>query len=345
MGRIFKPGVNLREIFKDPEKRKLTGEAITSYLREGFYDKDNLPIPDGGRKLTAEMIIKLSPDDLKKVLAGEYIAAGDITGGAGVGVQRKEIFMPEVPADTQYLEIFRTVQSDKAGETYEQVALSIIFTQLKIGEKPKLGTITAAAPYVPNLKWGTAFGFFREWIEDNEVLKIEDVIQEAKIAAYDAKATFIYGMLSAAGFPEVTWGGEDTWITMLNKAIAALRRKIKNAVGQEVIALQPNQRPLIVCCVEKTAEVVQAIKDSLVTGQRGERLTMVPDVIDTSYLGATEPVYVLVPKRRFILQEREALRTETDKDIMLDAEAYAWYFRMNAIIIDKYYGRFIDWTE
>lgn len=347
MGRIFKPGVNLKEIFKDPAKRKLTGETITNYLREGFYDSELNPIPHG-RKLSAEMIVKLSPEQLQAVLKGEYISAGDITTtplGGMVGVQRKEIFMPETPADTQYLEIFRTVQSDRAGETYEQAAAAITFKQLLLGEKPQLGTIAQGINFVPNLKWGTAFGFHREWIDDNEVWKIEDIINEAKIAAYDAKATFMYGLISGAGFSEVNWGGEDTWITMLNKAFAALRRKQKNAIGQELIPLQSNQRPLVACCVEKTAEIVQAIKDSLVAAERGPRLTVVPDVIDTSYFAANEPVYVLVPKRRFILQEREALRTETDKDIMLDAEAYAWYFRMNGIILDKIFGRQIDWTD
>uniref|UniRef100_A0A7C6E9Q1 Phage major capsid protein n=1 Tax=candidate division WOR-3 bacterium TaxID=2052148 RepID=A0A7C6E9Q1_UNCW3 len=333
MGIIFKPGVNLREIFQDPEKRKLTGEAITAYLRDGFYDTENNPIPSKP-KFSAETIIQFPLAELKKLLAGEYISAGDITGGAAVGIQRKEVFIADVPADTQYLLIFRTVQSNKAGETYETAAAGITFTQLKLGEAPKLGTITQTANYVPNLKWGAAFGFHREWIEDNEVWKLEDLIRQAKIGAYDAKATYMYGLIVAANWSNINYA--TSWVNSLNLAFAALK---KNK------ALLPNQRPVILCPVEKLAEILQAVKDTLVTGQRGERLTVIPDIIDSTYiLDANKKVYVLVPFERFILQEREALRTETDKDIMLDAEAYAWYFRMNGVILDTKYGVTITYS-
>jgi hypothetical protein len=282
---IFKKGVNLKEVLADPEKRKIVGEAITNFLREGFYDSEGTPINPVRKKLTAELVKTLP---LEMILAGEYITAGDITTGAAVGIKRKEVFIPEVPADTQYLEIFRTVPSDKAGETYETLGTGLTFTQLKPGQKPELGTVSRTKNYIPNLKWGTAFGFFREWIADNEVRKIEDVIREAKIAAFDAKATFMYGLIAAA-----------SW----------------------------------------------AVKDSMVVQTRGERLTMVPDIIDSSYIEDSDKrVYVLIPKERLILQEREALRTETEKDIMLDAEAYAWYFRMNGIVLDTDYGRKITYT-
>lgn len=333
---IFKKGINLKEVFADPEKRKIAGEAITNYLREGFYDSEGQAINPVKRVLTAEMIKRFP---IEKLLSGEYISAGDVTiygtaAGAGVGLKRKEIFIPEVPADTQYLELFRTVQSDKAGETYEQAEAGITFSQLKLGEKPKLGTITHAKDYVPNLKWGTAFGFHREWIDDNEVWKMEDIIRQAKIAAYDAKATFMYGLIAAASWTNIAYA--TSWIKTLNTAYAQLKRAKK---------LKPNQRPIVVCTPEKLSEILQAIKDTMVTGQRGERLTMIPDVIDTAYLLETDlKAYVLIPKERFILQEREALRSETDKDIMMDAEAYAWYFRMNGIILDTKYGRKITYT-
>lgn len=328
---IFKKGINLKEVFADPEKRKIAGEAITNYLREGFYDSEGQAINPIKRVLTAEMIKRFP---IEALLSGEYISAGDVTGGAGVGVKRKEIYIPEVPADTQYLEIFRTVQSDKAGETYEQAEAGITFSQLKLGEKPKLATITHDFDYVPNLKWGSAFGFHREWIDDNEVWKMEDVIRQAKIAAFDAKATFMYGLVAAAAWTNIAYA--TSWIHSLNLAYAQLKRAKK---------LKPNQRPIVVCTPEKLALILQAIKDTMVVGQRGERLTMIPDVIDTAYLLETDlKAYVLIPKERFILQEREALRTEEDKDIMLDAEAKAWYFRMNGIILDVKYGRKITYT-
>lgn len=334
---IFKKGVNLKEVFADSKKRAIFGEAIVNYLREGFYDSEGNPINPVRRKLTAEMITTLP---IKMILSGEYISAGDIPVGIGagygaaVGIQRKEVFIPEVPADTQYLEIFRTVPSDKAGETYEDADAGITFKQLKLGEPPKLGTVTHAVNYVPNLKWGAAFGLHREWIEDNEVWKMEDVFKKAKENAYDAKAIFMYGLITACAWTNIAYA--TSWINSLNLAFTALKKAKK---------LMPNQRPTIVCPVEKMPVIVQAIKDSLVAGQRGERLTMVPDIIDTAYIvDLGKKVYVVVPKQRFVLQEREALRTESTKDIMLDAEAYAWYFRMNGVILDKAYGRTITYT-
>jgi hypothetical protein len=330
--RIFKKGTNLKEVLAKPENRKLVGEAITSYLREGFYDKGNNLVARPRPTFSAEMIRENSKETLLRMVA-EYIAAGDITAGAAVGVQRKEVFFPEVPADTQWLLLFRQVQSDKAGETYEQASAGITFAQLKLGIKPKLGTITQAANFVPNLKWGAAFGMFREWIEDNEIWKIEEVITEAKIAAFDALATYMYGLIAAAG-----WTNRDyatSWIASLNGALADLKKKK---------TLMPNVTPVILCPVEKLADILQAIKDAL-TPSRGERLVQVPDVIDSTYiLDAGKKVYLLVPKRRFIYQERESLRTENDKDIMLDAEAYAWYFRGNGVILDTEYGIKITYT-
>lgn len=332
MSLIFKKGVVLKDVFADPAKRKLAGEAISKYMRQGFYDGEDRPIPN--RRLISAEMIKTMP--LKDILAlrGEYITQADITGAAAVGVQRKEIFMPDVPADTQYLGVFRTVQSEKAGETYEEATAGITFTQLKLGEKPKLGTITHTAPYVPNLKWGAAFGFHREWIVDNEVWKFEDLVRKAKIAALDAKATFLYGLIAAAGWAEIAYA--TSWINTLNLAYAALRKAKK---------LLPNQTPVLVIPVEKLAVVLQAIKDSLVTEARGERITRIPDVLDTGYIeDSDKKMYYLTPFERFVLQEREALRTEQDQDIMLDAMAYAWYFRMNGVILDTAYGRKITWA-
>lgn len=331
--RIFKKGIILREVLAKPENRKIVGEAITNYLRAGFYDKEGRLTPPGIRGFGAEMIAKTPAEALKKLVA-EYIAAGDITAGAAVGIQRKEVFFPEVPADTQWLQIFRTVTSDKAGETYEQASAGITFELLKLGQKPKLGTISQAASYVKNLKWGAAFGMMREWIEDNEIWKIEEVITEAKIAQWDALAAYMYGLIAAAGWTNVNYA--TSWINSLNLAFAELKKKK---------TLMPNVTPIVLCPVEKLAEVVQAIKDALVTGVRGERLTMVPDIIDSTYiLDADKKVYVLIPKRRFIHQEREAFRTETDQDIMLDAQAYAWYYRGNGVILSTEYGIKITYT-
>lgn len=330
--RIFKKGVNLMDVLAKPENRKLAGEAITRYLREGFYDSAGNLAPRHRPTFSAEMIRQNSKEELLRLVA-EYIAAGDITTGAAVGVQRKEVFFPEVPADTQWLLLFRQVQSDKAGETYEQASAGITFAQLKLGEKPKLGTISQLANFVPNLKWGAAFGMFREWIVDNEIWKIEEVITEAKIAAYDALATFMYGLITAASWTNQNYA--TSWIASLNAAIAALKNKK---------TLMPNVTPVVLCPVEKLADIIQAIKDAL-TPSRGERLVQVPDIIDSTYvLHADKKVYVLVPKRRFIYQEREALRTETEKDIMLDAESYAWYYRGNGVILSTDYGIKITYT-
>jgi hypothetical protein len=342
MTKIFQPGINLKEHLKDPVKRKLVGEAITNFLRAGFYDKDGHPLNVKGKRLSSEMIINFPPDVLRRALAAELISAGDVAAtAAAVGVQRAAVFFPDVPADTQYLNIFRTVPSQKAGETYEQAYAGITFTELKLGEKPKLGTISQTANYVKNLKWGAAFGMFREWIEDNEIWKIEEVINEAKIAAFNAKAEYFYGLIRNA-----SWTKHDayatSWIASINKGLATLKRAKD---GNDSPVLPSNVTPVLLCAPEKTTEILQAIRDTQVTGQRGERLTQIPDIIESSYiLEADKKVFILVPKRRFINQEREALRTEQEQDIMLDANAYAWYFRGNGVILDLAHGYYISWS-
>ncbi len=315
--RLFiNPEINLAEKLKDPEARKLLSRAITNYLRAGVYD----PYTHEIMPRKGEVFITRK---------GEILAPPEPGAPFFTQKEYREIFKEEVPIDTQWAQIFRTVQSTKEGETYGEVQAAIAFQQLKVGEKPKLGTLTGTEVFVPNLKWGAAFGFYRDWINDNAIWKIEDTIRSAKEGAYDALATFMYGLLTAASFPTVDKSASDNsseaWIKALNEAFAKLKRAKK---------LKPNQRPIVICPPEKRGYIDNAIADTQVKTARGPRLQLIPEVIDTAYFASDEDVRVVVPKRDFIYQEREALRSEEDVDIMLDAELYAWYFRCNGLVRD-----------
>ncbi len=309
------PHVNLREKLRDPENRRLLSEAITKYLRSGVYH------PVTGEIMPVREI--LIPGEPEPLFSNKKFA---------------EVAKEEVPVDLQWAEIFRTVPSTKEAETYANVSGAITFKELRIGEKPQLGTVSAGEITVPNLKYGAAFGFHREWIDDNRIWLIEDTIRSAKEAAFDALASFMYGLLLNANFPTVSKpagdNSVDAWIDALNKAFAKLKRAKK---------LKPNVRPIVICPPEKRGFIDSAIA-STQTRDRGSRLQLIPKVIDTAYFGSNENVRVLVPKRDFIYQEREKIRTEEDYDIMADAHLYAWYFRFNGLVRNANAGVTIEET-
>ncbi len=323
--RLFiNPEINLREKLQNPENRKLLARAITNYLRAGVYDPRTLEIlPRKGEVYISK--------------GGEILVPPEPGAPFFTQKEYREIFKEEVPIDTQWAEIFRTVKSTKEGETYAAAQAAITFKQLKPGEKPELATLTGSEVYVPNLKWGAAFGFYKDWINDNAIWKIEDTIRSAKEAAYDALATFMYGLILNANFPTVSKSASDNsseaWIKALNEAFAKLKRAKK---------LKPNQRPIVICPPEKRGYIDNAIADTQVKTARGPRLQLIPQVIDTAYFPSDANVRVVVPKRDFIYQEREALRSEEDVDIMLDAELFAWYFRCNGLIRDANAGVTIE---
>lgn len=336
---LFDRGVNLKEFFYGSEaakNRRAFGEAVTRFLRAGFYDGDEVPRNVGSRstlkRFVGGEVVTVEPEKLYRGPAGELVTVDQLTGLQPHAP--KVVYDLETPADTQYLSIFDVVQSDAESETYDKVTNAISFKQLVPGEKPDISHWSGTPVSLVNLKWGAAFGFDNDWINDNKVWKIEDTIRKAKEGAFDAKATFMYTLLLNASFNSTAYA--TSWIASLNAAIARLKRAKR---------LAPNQRPVVVCNVEKEAEVIQAIKDSLTVGARGERLTVIPDVLATAYYASTDhKVDVLVPKRYFKLQEREALRSDKDKDVVADSQVYAWFFRMNAVVLETSAGERITYT-
>lgn len=336
MSLIFERGADLRKFFHGPDaakNRKAFGEAVTRYLREGFYDSEGRPRHASAvKRAVGGELVAVGPEPLYRVPAGELVTADQLS-----GLQPKPpalVYDLETPADTGYLSVFDVVQSDSESETYDKVTNAIAFKQLVPGEKPELQKWSGTVVTLVNLKWGAAFGFDNDWINDNKVWRIEDTIRKAKEGAFDAKATFMYNLLLNASFNSVAYATD--WIMSLNAAIARLKRAHR---------LRPNQRPVVVCNVETEPLIVQAIKDSMVAEARGARLTMVPDVVGTAYYAASDhKVDVIAPKQYFKLQEREALRSDSDKDVVADSQVYSWFFRMNATVLEVSAGERITYT-
>ena len=62
--------------------------------------------------------------------------------------------------------------------------------------------------------------------------------------------------------------------------------------------------------IELAGDLLDAVKDTMVTAARGNRLTVIPDLLFTQYRAAADPVLVVPPKSAhsdYIDQEREAL--------------------------------------
>lgn len=299
----------LREIARDSKLfdqflQELDKKA-TTYLREGFYDKDGRPIMWEQGLLEA-----VQPGDGPQV---PFFKPGT----QGVDVDR-------LPADTQYLQIFGTVQSTSESETYDTMATSIVFKKLRPGQRVEFGRMTGDQVTLINDTYGAGIEIAKQWLEDNKLWKIEEAITEAKIAAYDSKAQIHYGLFTGnAGFNTVAKGA-DSWIEVLNATFVRLERK-----G----ILAPNQIPVVMSHPEIRAQLEQAKKESSLA-DKGPVLTRDFSTIYTRYQAANHnALYVTVPGRRnHVSQERIALEMAEDTDITNFTSKRAWRFRGSAMI-------------
>jgi hypothetical protein len=304
-----KPGVDLREVARNKDvfaqfMTSLDAKA-TAYLREGFYDKDGRPVMWEQGLLEA-----IQPGDTPQTPFYK-------PGTQGVDVDR-------LPADTQYLQIFGTVQSTAESESYDTMATSIVFKKLLPGRRVEFGQVTGDQVTLINDTYGAGIEIAKQWLEDNKIWKIEEAITEAKIAAFDTKAQIHYSLFTGnAGFNTVAKGA-DNWIDVLNAAFVRLERK-----G----ILAPNQIPVVLTHGELRAQLEQAKKESSLA-EKGPVLTRDFSTVYTRYVAANhKAVYITVPGRRnHVSQERLALEMAEDEDITNFSSKRAWRFRGSAMI-------------
>lgn len=319
----LKPGVHLRDVQDNPQFIAEMTRRVNDYLREGFYDKDLNPI-------CRERV-------MEQTASGLFVPVQEMTGpGQTPAFMMKPnstqgYDLDDQPADTQYLQIFGVVQSDSESETYGQIWSAITFEELQPFQRVTFGKVDGTEVTLVNKTWGAGFAWLKQWIEDNKVWKIEEVISEAKVAAFDRKAQIMYDLLRNGSFNS-TAKSTDSWIAALNKAYVRLERKNDPNSGRPILG--PNQTPVLVAAPEYRDQIEQAIKDSAVASTRGERINFSFNRIYTKYYKPSDTfVDLVVPgKRNFVLQERLALDVEEGNDPTLFGKLQAWRFRMNAMI-------------
>jgi hypothetical protein len=249
------------------------------------------------------------------------VAPGDV-GGADTGVQRQVYFVPEPGVDQQWKNVFARRQSTRAGETYEGAAALFTFEEIPLGGKPKLAQILDTAGFVKNKKYGAAISVFRTWIEDGEVWTINTVLAAGRRAALRKQAELAYTALTDASF--ATINTESTWQATLNKAFATLERS--GVLSSGVV-------PLVVCPSELAGTFVQIKHDMGSKLLTGNQVTYPFDVISTPHFAANASPRVVVPGEGFFWQDRQELRQDDDRDIMLDADNTTFDFRGNFVVL------------
>jgi len=284
-----------------------SGEPTTEQLQRRLPGQRCRPIPG---RVFAEHGNTL----LHRIQGGELITADQITGLFPKPVV--EAYRDVEPVDDQYLSIFRTVPSDGAGEQYRKNTYTVNFKKTVTGEEPSLQTYSGELETLLNEVYQALVGYDDLWLKNGQLNLIEELTAAVREGAAKMRAEYFYGKLVDLGANGETYA--TSWCASINGAIARLRRANK---------LGPNQTPIVCAPVEMAGDILQAVKDSLVTGVRGLRLTQIPDLLFTTYLADDEDVLVVPPKSAmsdFIDQEREALNAVQDAPGALRLTKVGW---------------------
>jgi len=338
--RIFQRGADPKRILAREDAREQFLLRATRVMQEGLYVdvggelkgdfeeqmqtlQRRLPvqhyIPIPGR-----ILAEAGKPWLDKIQGGELITADQITGLYPKPVV--EEYRDITPVDDQYLSIFRIVPSDGAGEQYRKNTFTVNFEKTTGGEEPKLQSYAGALETLNNEVYEALVGYKDTWLSNGSFNLIEEMTAAVREGAADTRATYFYGKIEALAATETAYA--NNWVTSMNGAIARLRRAKR---------LAPNQTPIVMAPVELAGDILQAVKDSLVTGQRGARLTQIPDLLFTTYMLSTAKVKVLPPKSAlssFIDQEREALNAANDAPGALRISKTGWRMQFAGLCRD-----------
>lgn len=307
MRHVFRATTVLSAFMQREDAERVFVQRVSELLQDGLYGPDGMPIRH--RPAMQPRSLEAVDAALRRVQAGEMVTPETL-----VGLYPRppaEIERLEIEADTDWMNIFRTVPSNGASESYTDAKAAITFDQITApGQEPRPSTFAGQFVELPNLEYQAAFNFMQSWIDDNKIYAFDQVVLDVKEAAADIRASYFYGLVAAAGFTST--GYATSWIASINAAIGRLM-----SAGR----LGKSQTPIVVFPVEQLANILTAVRDSMVTSQKGERLLVIPDLIYTRYLAhADKKVYVLVPKRHFVDQERTAVQM-----VGPDRVPGAWY--------------------
>lgn len=331
--RIFQRGADPRRILSREDAREKFLLRATQVMQEGLYvtpggelKSDEVTIEKLRQRLPAQhcvpipgaILAEAGSSWLNRIQGGELITAAEVSGLYPKPVV-EEYREDRIPVDDQYLSIFRVVPSDSASEQYRKNSFTVNFEKTDEGEEPKLQTYDAELSTLANETYEALVGYKDTWLSDGALNLIEEMTQAVREGAADKRATYFYAKIEALAATETAYA--SNWIVSLNGAIARLRRAKR---------LAPNQTPIVMAPVELAGDLLQAVKDSLVTGVRGTRLTQIPDLLFTSYMLSTAKVKVLPPKSAlspFVDQEREALNAANDAPGALRISKTGWRMR------------------
>lgn len=330
--RIFQRGADGKRILAREDARDVFLLRATQVMQEGLYVDAGGELR--GKDVTMEKLRQRLPGQrcraipgrvlaehgnalLQRIQGGELITADQISGL--FPKPPVEVYRDVAPVDDQFLSIFRTVPSDGANEQYRKDTYTVEFKEMAIGEEPKLATYSGTLATLVNKDFEALVGYRDTWLADGSLNLIEEMTASVREAAADFRATYFYTIMTSLNATATAYA--TSWIKSLNGAIARLRRAKK---------LGPNQTPIVTAPVELADVILQAVKDSLVTGARGERLTVIPDLLFTTYVSAAEKVMVTPPKSAmsdFIDQEREALNSVQEGPGALRMTKVGWRMR------------------
>lgn len=319
------PG-SLKAFLADPAKRQEANESLRRFLIHGMYAAQ----ADGSMAPVRPPLYNAAQGFYGQGMTEGYISAaiapGDVGGVAQGGTANQGTpqiyFVPEPGTDMQWMNLFTRRPSSSDGETYEGAAAIFAFAEIKLGDKPKLATISDVKGFTANVKYGAAVSIYRTWIEDNKVWTINNVLAAGRRAAYRYMAELAYTALFAASFDAVTY--DTSLVKTLNKAFAALERK-----G----TLVPGVIPTLVCASEEAGLFVQIKHDRQSLLLTGNQLTHDFNVVSTPHVASATTPRMVVPGEGMYFQDRQALRQDEDRDIMLDASDTTFDFRNNFVIL------------
>jgi len=322
----FQDPTSLKRFLDDPANRAEANRSLARFLLHDLYAAQGgelLPlrpplynaVEGYGRAGTTEGYISaaIAPGDV----------GGAAAGGEGAATQPAIYFVPEPGVDTQWMNLFSRRPSTGDGESYEHASAVFSFQEIKLGGKPKLAIIEDKVEFVRNIKYGAAVSIFRVWIEDNKVWTINEVLSRGRRDALRKQATLAYQAILDQAFTAIDT--ESTWQATLNKGFAALERLGTLAKGQRVA---------VVCPSELAGLFVQIKHDQASMLLTNNQVTYPDfDVISTPHFASTDVPRLIIPGEGLYWQDRQPLRQDEDKDIMLDATDTTLDFRGNFVAL------------
>lgn len=314
---------DLRAFLADPKKREDAHAALRRYLSQGLYSAQGEAIrpplynsAEGfyGRGETRGYI-------------SAAIAPGDVGGAAAGGADNQAaplVYWVPIPGvDQQWKNIFSRRPSTSDGETYEGAAAIFLYKQIKLGDKPEFALIQDVKAFVANLKYGAAVSIFRDWLDDNKVWTVNNVLEAGRRDGLRYQAYLAYKALTDAGWSTET-ASDTSWVKALNKGFAFLERK-----G----TLTEGMTPTVLCSPEMAYLFVQIKHDRSSYLLTGNQLTHDFNVISTQYWTAAQAPLMAVPGEAMWWQDRQALQQDQARDIFLDSDATTFDFRGNFEIL------------